>query len=68
MAMTAAVGWPAATSLARLGPVSTPIRRGSFSGEASATTWVIVASVSCSMPLVRESTGMSAPSDADAMP
>jgi hypothetical protein len=54
IATTVAVGWPATISATRLGPVMTPVV---LVGEISATTSVIRARVSCSIPLVRLRTG-----------
>ncbi len=61
IATTDAVGCPAATSRARFGPVSTPMRDGSWDGSTSATTSVIRSSVPCSTPFERLSTGTSSP-------
>ena len=53
-ATTDAVGWPAATSRARFGPVSTPMRVGVVIGEHLARSPRSCArSVPCSMPLAR---------------
>ena len=52
-ATTVAVGWPAATSRARFGPLSTPMLPGSWPSSTSATTSVMRRLVPCSTPFER---------------
>ena len=59
VATTDAVGWPSAISRTRLGPVSTAIVSASTRGNTASTTWLMRASVPCSMPLVRLTTSVS---------
>ena len=59
IATTDAVGWPSATSRARFGPVSTPVRSVRCSGRTSATTSVMRSSVPCSTPFERLTIGVS---------
>ena len=63
IATTDAVGCPAATSRARFGPVSTPTHAGSCPTSTSHATSVMRASVPCSMPLARLTTGTSRPDE-----
>src|SRR5262249_49893710 len=54
MAITAAAAYPARTSRARLGPVSTP---AGWPGRTSAITWDMRFLVPCSRPLARLTIG-----------
>jgi len=56
--MVSAVGWPRATSSAKLGPESAPTRREA--GSDSASTWCGNSRVAVSKPLQAHSSGTSA--------